>query len=380
MARGVDVTTLDMTPEDLSGDHGYKYPVIQLTCAQGKTRTISGTLYELPDQIWTLSQIPGGLLSSVVEIFKTSKDIRRSMSSDVGGGLQLTTFGFSASSSYKRMQHTVANTSSYIEHVSAFFSGRRADFNFHFALDLDPFVQRYIDNNLPASFANNPTPYEDFIRYFGTHYFSTAKFGGMISLLLETQSSYFNGKTDAQVKRQAETSFLGILKAKGGYQGSVATIDEQFEKLTTKAVRYYGGNANLLSSQGLQQWQPTIPAHPWLFSGQLTPISALIKDDAKRASMEEAVTNHILHAYLDELSRLLYGHLSSFPSLSTLLSRVKDFQRKRILAIKRPGQEREKRVRKSSEISPGYEQGQVGKFRPVMCSTRSWTSSAKTAR
>nr|KAG5689243.1 hypothetical protein BaRGS_006363 [Batillaria attramentaria] len=95
MARGVDVTKLDMTPEELSGDHGLKYPIIQFTCAEGKTRTISG----------------------------------------------LKKFGFSVSSSYKRMQHTVANTSSYIEHVSAFFSGRRADFKLHFALDLDPLVQ-----------------------------------------------------------------------------------------------------------------------------------------------------------------------------------------------------------------------------------------------
>nr|KAG5689244.1 hypothetical protein BaRGS_006364 [Batillaria attramentaria] len=158
----------------------------------------------------------------------------------------------------------------------------------------------------------------------------------MISLLLETRSSYFYGKTDEQVKREAEASFLKILKAKGGYDRNVATVDEKFEKLTTKSIRYYGGNANLLSSQGLQQWQPTIPAHPWLFSGQLTPISVLIEDDAKRASMEEAVTNHMLHAYLDELSRLLYGRLSSWreglSTLNTLLSRVKALQGKRILA------------------------------------------------
>lgn len=335
MARGVDVTSLDVTPLDLTGEHGFKHPIVQYTCTEGKTRIVDGVTYELPDQVWTVSQIPGGSLSSGVEILKTSKEVRSSMASEVGGGLQLSKFAFSASTSYKRMQHTVTNTSRYIEYVSAFFSGRRADLKLHFALDLDPLVQGFVDTQLPVSYLEHPAPYEEFIEYFGTHYFRSANYGGMISLLLETSSTYFMGKTDRDVSRQAEASFLGILKAKGGYSGSIAATDERFESLTTKTVRYYGGNANLLSSQGLEQWQPTIPAQPWLFSGLLSPISQLIRNATKRAAMEQAVSNHILHAYLDELSRLLYGRLSKWSeglsALNSLLSRVRALQAQRFL-------------------------------------------------
>ena len=83
------------------------------------------------------------------------------------------------------------------------------------------------------------------------------------------------------------------------------TIDSRFSLLSTETVRYYGGRANLLSSEGIQTWQPTVDDNPWLVSGKLKAISDLIRNKNQRSSMQEAVKQYILQAYLGELRRLM---------------------------------------------------------------------------
>lgn len=193
--------------------------------------------YDVPDQVWHVNRVPGGWLSSEVKIFKDYKEVKRTMSSDVSGGITLEKFAFSASSSYSRMQHTITNTSKFIEQVSSFDSATRTDLVPFWVLELGAIVQGFVDNRLPANYSQNPAAYKLFIQYFGTHYFQSAKFGGLIKLVLETSSEYFQNNNDNRVQQQAEASFLNLLKAKGGYSGSVATVDQRFEELTTKSTR-----------------------------------------------------------------------------------------------------------------------------------------------
>ena len=42
LMRGVDVTTLDLLPMDFSGSHGYKKPLFQFSCDEGKKFPING--------------------------------------------------------------------------------------------------------------------------------------------------------------------------------------------------------------------------------------------------------------------------------------------------------------------------------------------------
>lgn len=69
--------------------------------------------------------------------------------------------------------------------------------------------------------------------------------------------------------------------------------------------RYYGGSSNILSKSGIIGWQPTVAKNPWLFSGELLPITHLIRDSTRKSSMERAINNYIHRALLQEYERLL---------------------------------------------------------------------------
>ncbi|XP_059142063.1 perivitellin-2 67 kDa subunit-like [Physella acuta] len=304
--RGVDITTLDLAPIDFQGNSGFKNPVLNFSCNSGRNwRSPAGTVYQLPDQIWHMTSVPGGWLTADVNIYKTYNEVRRSMSSDVGGEGSLFKFSFSASQNYKKLQNTITNSSKYICDVSSFESATRVDVNPSWALELDRFAQIYIDRMLTGTFASNPIAYNRFINEFGTHYFSSANFGGFIWMLFETNTDYFYSQTEREIQRNAKASFLKIISLRGGTVTGSTTVDQRFESSTTQTVKYYGGDTNLLTQSGFQRWQPSVDLDPWLFSGQLKPISDLISDETKRTSMETAVRNYVLRSYLNELIRLI---------------------------------------------------------------------------
>ena len=144
-----------------------------------------------------------------------------------------------------------------------------------------------------------------FIDEFGTHYFKVANFGGHIRSVYEISTSYFSSHSDDQVKRSAKASFLSLLSARGGSVSGSTTVDSKFTAVSTETVRYYGGRTNLLSSDGITTWQPTVDDNPWLYSGELKPISDLLSNVSQKTSLDEAVTQHVMRAYLHELRRLL---------------------------------------------------------------------------
>ena len=143
-----------------------------------------------------------------------------------------------------------------------------------------------------------------------------ANFGGLIHAVYETSTSYFSSHTDQDVKKNAKASFLNLLSAHGGNVRGSTTVESQFTATSTETTRYYGGSTNLLSSDGIMTWQPTIDGKPWLFSGDLKPISDLLEEPTK-SSMEEAVLQHVMKEYLKELRRLLNTVTSKMGSSTT---------------------------------------------------------------
>ncbi|CAL1538483.1 unnamed protein product [Lymnaea stagnalis] len=306
MVRGVDITKLDLVPLDVIGTNGFKSPVLNFSCNSGRTwRSPTGQEYQLPDQIWHMTSLPGGWLSTEVKVYKNYNDLRQSMTTEVGGEGSIWRFAFSASHSYKKMQNIIANTSRYISEASSFESATRADATPSWILGLDRFSQIFIDRMITGSFEADPRAYNRFIHEFGSHYFSTANFGGYVKVVSETDSEYFYTKSDAQAKTNAKASFLKVISFHGGHVSGSTSVDKSFSSATTQSIRYYGGDTNLLTNNGIQQWQPTVDKDPWLFSGELKPISDLISDETKRISMVKAVDNYVMKTYLDEVERLI---------------------------------------------------------------------------
>ncbi|XP_059172196.1 perivitellin-2 67 kDa subunit-like [Physella acuta] len=89
IAVGVDIAQLDLLPLDFTSNNGILSPIIPLTCDQGKKwKSPRGILYDMPDQIWTITTAPGGHTTSEVNTFKSYNDVRESMS--VNAGLDVT--------------------------------------------------------------------------------------------------------------------------------------------------------------------------------------------------------------------------------------------------------------------------------------------------
>ncbi|XP_076352890.1 perivitellin-2 67 kDa subunit-like isoform X1 [Tachypleus tridentatus] len=261
--------------------------------------------YDLPDQIWDVSNVPGGWLIEEVKIMKSYREVKRQKASNAGIDISILKGAFSGSRSYKSSQHTIMNTSQYVEEVSAYDSAFRADLLPSWALTLNRFAQHFINNRLPESYEANRESYNTFVNFFGTHYFENANFGGIINVYISTDRSYFYQKTDREVSAQAKASYLKFLSLKGGYSGAVSTIDQKFEQSSVKTIRYYGGETNLLSSSGITSWQPTVADNPWLFAGKLTSISSLVQNANKKEAMNRAIAFHVNIAYLNEAQRIL---------------------------------------------------------------------------
>ena len=193
----------------------------------------------MPDQVWDISRIPGGWLNANTQIFKNYHEIKRTMTTSAGLGLNLFKGAFSASGSYERSQHTITNSSKFIEEVSSYSSAVRVDLHMPWALNISRNAKSFTDRLLSPHFNDNTaSSYFRFIRFFGTHLFQSANFGGIIKLHMETSSDYYKGKSTRDVKAQAEASFLKILSLNGGYQGSNTRVDETFTRKTTQTIRY----------------------------------------------------------------------------------------------------------------------------------------------
>ncbi|KAK7003424.1 perivitellin-2 67 kDa subunit [Biomphalaria glabrata] len=133
-----------------------------------------------------------------------------------------------------------------------------------------------------------------------------------------------SSRSDNEVQTYARATLFNIISAHGGKVSSSLNIDEHFTNSSTQTVRYYGGNTNLLTQNGIEEWQNTVDNDPWLFSGELKPISSLITDERKKSSLAKAVENYVLQTYLSEMERLVTSAMAKFKDsiLNNLLTQI----------------------------------------------------------
>ena len=76
-----------------------------------------------------------------------------------------------------------------------------------------------------------------------------------------------------------------------------------FQKASSAETRYFGGDSNLGTQEGKDNWQPTVARSPWLMSGDLVLISDLIEDQEKREAMATAALQYVMEPYLANLEQ-----------------------------------------------------------------------------
>jgi len=303
MRRGIDAAYLDLLPLETTTDMGYRSPIFDYTCNEGKKVFIDNKEYDLPDQISGAEPVPGGLKSAKVEVFRKLDQVINSMKLSVGIGDALGLFMLSPSLNFAHS--TLTNTSRYLEEVRAHVSAFRADHAPSWAMEMTKYAKMYLDKRLTKSFNDAPQLYETFIKTFGTHFFQDAFFGGQLKLIIETERSYFETSTTVGVGLQAEGVFGQVVKLKGGVGVSNTNVDGRFKAASKETMRYYGGSLNLLDKAGMKEWMPTVIGNPWLFRGDLVPIYELFEDEGKKKDMKLAVQVHLDKAYLTHLRKTI---------------------------------------------------------------------------
>ncbi|XP_059157990.1 perivitellin-2 67 kDa subunit-like [Physella acuta] len=335
IVQGVDISKLDLLPLDNTGDNGILKPIFDFTCSKGNKWTNSkGVVYDLPDQIVHIDTLPGGSFTSRIAYYKDYKELKNEMSTNVGLDAMTAMFAFSLSASYKKLKHAIDNSSTQTSEASAFLSVFRADVNTPDFLTLDEQLKSYIDKSLNGTFESSAQAYDKIIELFGTHYFSSANFGGYIRVLLETDEKYALNKSESDIKANAKASLDQLGSGKFDFSKEKLKTDEQFKTATHKTVKYYGGETNNTENVDFPAWQSTIEKNPWLYSGKLVPISDLIKDETKKSSMIKAVKNHLLKGFLDELETSTHSLSENFDNfiIKDLWSKAKLLQKNKILS------------------------------------------------
>lgn len=189
-------------------------------------------IYNIPDQIWSIVNIPNGLLDTYVEIHKNSHSFKQSMSARVDVGLFKGLF--SSSVTYTNMKRYFQKASKYVEDLTSQTAGYKINIIPEWGLKFGRIAKMYIERLLPDSLNNKSIEqYITFINTFGTHYFNQGRFGGILRLLLATDTSYFEKTTERRITMEAKSLFKKILKI--GI--SSKKIDTKFANSTRNHVR-----------------------------------------------------------------------------------------------------------------------------------------------
>ncbi|XP_075265237.1 perivitellin-2 67 kDa subunit-like, partial [Convolutriloba macropyga] len=302
MILEVDLTSVDFEPFDISEPDGFRTPVIEFTCSEGKTwrNPFSNITYQMPDQVWSIVSKPGSFKEVVTKVYKDILDIKTERTFKI----QLKKFWglFSKSASYRKISHLIMQSNKIITEAEVF------------ALTVDVFLappqilglsenMKTMIELLPKSIEDDPEKYFDFIQQFGTHFISVANFGGYIKQIFATSESFLKSNGEARLSTEAKLSlqrFFGSYIS-GGSNIHVSGASQNFLDETQVITRYHGGDITYVDNSNLAAWKKSIPYNPWLYSGTVISISELISEPERKVSMERAYTAHGLKSYLQQL-------------------------------------------------------------------------------
>ncbi|XP_054155501.1 perivitellin-2 67 kDa subunit-like [Oppia nitens] len=305
LVRGIDVSKLDMFPTDLAQTGGFQRSVVSLTCNEGKKWTHpydKSIVFDIPDQVSAVNTIPGGVVNTKTAFIESTEDFKQTSAVDVGLDINTIQYGaYSLSSGYKKAQENLINSTKSMLEVSAYVSAIRVDLHPYYELKPDKDFSDFVDHILPATYAEDPLKYIEFVDTFGTHYFDSGIFGGFVQQSIELQSNLHLKMSEKDLKVNAEASFLSVVKLKGGYTKDVQNVSRQFAQSAEVMTAFYGGKANLMrEGNNWPEWWDSVPRDPWLFGGSLKPITNLVSGP-KKTQVTEAVRVKLDKALLEDL-------------------------------------------------------------------------------
>ena len=169
-------------------------------------------------------------------------------------------------------------------------------------LQLGSHATRFLET-LNPDYDSDREAYQEFIDTFGTHFFSSAKFGPFVRNQFSVNREFAQQKSFDYIQAESVKWFSKWFSksALGKEDDSFGELNENFTSETVQTVEIFGGNSELFSSNSWKDWIKSAIGVPWIFSGKLVPIYELIEYQNLKASMKQAVSDHILKAFATDL-------------------------------------------------------------------------------
>jgi len=156
-------------------------------------------------------------------------------------------------------------------------------------------------STLADDYEDEPEGYDEFIRTFGTHYFSSATIGPSMRNLYFVESDYHVQHTESSIIEESMRWFNYWFETVGHKKTSKIVVDKNFQSKTKVEVEIYGGQSEVFTDSGVHEWIETAIDVPEILKGKLVPIYNLIDDPKIRESMQRAVQVHLDRAFLAEI-------------------------------------------------------------------------------
>lgn len=223
-------------------------------------------IYSVPDHVKVVVTPSAG---SESEVFKTSADYAHSLSVSVGLGLNIKGFGLSATYSQQNsnMEDNSRSLTLVDDHVTFYTVGLPPMIDI---LELDDTFKDVV-NQLPTAF--DPTPYQEFVNSYGTHFVSAATYGGSVHMIGTTESAYSSSTTSYAIQANAKVQATGAGQMGGSFAAgySYSSTNSEYSSAMNKNFHYVGGGPN----GTFADWLAGLPAQPDAVKKRVRPITEL---------------------------------------------------------------------------------------------------------
>lgn len=319
MAMGVDLSTLDIFGPNTQ----LVNPVLQFTCNKGQKQAIGDVEYDVPDQVMVpIATTPG----SVTTFFKISAGSTQAFKLQFAASMHVDLFFGLASQTQtiKGMYSSMLQQSAEAFFLSSYVSGFSPILHYpwpwsHDSAKLNDDAQGYVDNVLINATQLNDTnvdQFNEFIASYGTHVGAQTCQGGAMHAEYMTGRSYVEQAGALYAQKQADASFLGFVKASGGYSGDVAAVDAQWLAATAGMDTSLGGRGIPgPTPDSFNAWAQSVLVYPHILpctasssrklrqqemnqnSAPYLPLSLWFPKHLKTA-FDQAIQNYYDHVYL----------------------------------------------------------------------------------
>jgi len=163
-----------------------------------------------------------------------------------------------------------------------------------FLRENDPDFNMLIDSLPPDGSAAD---FQTVINLYGTHFLTGVTLGGLAQSSIEDSVCVKSSSTltSTSVRAQAEFSASRGLQA-GSVEGGTSAFNEKTAALSIsyKASTIFKDDRPPIPSQGgWEAWEAAVAERPWPIKYKITPIYEAVKDDSKRALLQEALSLYV---------------------------------------------------------------------------------------